>query len=144
MKKVRRIHNKAIKRTKGLTKPTKQSLLRDRIKTASKFRKSGTMSQYDQGIDVKSETAKGGYIELSEGFTIQWGRAFHKTGSDEQPLKVVFSKGFKNKCLGVVVNAQASTLYGYNAKNITNNGFEVNSGSTAVSDKFINYIAIGY
>ena len=112
-----------------------------------KFDKGGRMVQYNQD-DPKGDTistlsgptTSGGFIELSEGFTIQWGRVFH----DEADVDFKFKKKFRFSCFGVFLNRQFDGIHGYNATNITASGFTIDTGATVVGDRFVNYMAIGH
>ena len=141
-RKLRRIYHKLNKKrinpvkVKQLIKKDRQSEEKKIIKT---FMPGGISRQFNAARDSIKPT--GGFLEVGEGFIIQWGRVYNDT-DDTQSF--TFKRKF-NTCFGVVLNRQNknSSVPVY-ATNITSSGFEIARHSSINNSYFVNYMAMGY
>ena len=139
----KRLYTKLAKRISELENKQK-------AKKRSQFIKSGVSGQYimnDRAIDTDLELANtSGCIVLEQGFMIQWGRVYHDADgtTTPQPQSYIFKKRFPNTCFGVICNMQRTGVLSANASEITRSGFEIDSSDDLSSERYINYIAIGF
>ena len=142
MKVNKRIYNKLSKR---ITRKTARKAKKD----TRLFRRSGLMAQYNASrapqADLELRNTEGA-IELEKGFLIQWGRVYHDADgtSDNQPQTYYFKQKFRVACFGVICNMQKSGTASANASEITRSGFQIDSSTDLNSERYINYIAIGF
>ena len=134
MKVNKRIYNKLSKR---ITRNTRL------------FKSSGLMAQYHASrapqADLELRNTEGA-IELEKGFLIQWGRVYHDADgtSDNQPQTYYFKQKFRVACFGVICNMQRTGTASANASEITRSSFQIDSSTDLNSERYINYIAIGF
>ena len=147
----RRVYNKAVKKINAVKKKIRKPTSKGKVK---QFKPFGDSKQYETESASRFELIQdpaisvGGHISFDTGkqgdFVIRWGKIFHQAGTSNQPNVYTFKKPFVKRCFGVILNMQRSGTKSANASNITKFGFEVDSDNDLASDRFINYIAIGY